>query len=155
MSPTIVSADCARLISQRRKGRGARLGGRDTGQSIRFFRRGNECPSHFPVHHSHASRPNFLHSAGDTECSAFLVRHRNSSAHAKGRGTRLAEDGNPWIAGTAVDEHRSWSAAGSRRADEFRRPCVLKDGALLSSRCTKRRSASPSARPVLLSPPMR
>ena len=89
------------------------------------------------------------------QSAAFLVRHRNSSAHAKGRGTRLAEDGNPWIAGTAVDEHRSWSAAGSRRANEFRRPCVLKDGALLSSRCTKRRSASPSARPVLLSPPMR
>ena len=89
------------------------------------------------------------------QSAAFWVRHRNSSAHAKGRGTRLAEDGNPWIAGTAVDEHRSWSAAGSRRADEFRRPCVLKDGALLSSRCTKRRSSSPSARPVLLSPPMR
>ena len=80
------------------------------------------------------------------QSAAFLVRHRNSSAHAKGRGTRLAEDGNPWIAGTAVDEHRSWSAAGSRRADEFRRPCVLKDGVLLSSRCSKRRSSSPSAR---------
>ena len=138
-----------------RKWRGAPLGGRDTGQSIRFFRRGNECPSHFPVHHSHASRDPISCTLRVIQSAAFLVRHRNSSAHAKGRGTRLAEDGNPWIAGTAVDEHRSWSAAGSRRADEFRRPCVLKDGVLLSSRCTKRRSSSPSARPVLLSPPMR
>ena len=72
-------------------GRGARLGGRDTGQSIRFFRRGNECPSHFPVHHSHASRPNFLHSAGDTECSIFgpaskLVRTRKREGHSSRGG---------------------------------------------------------------------
>ena len=71
--------------------RGARLGGRDTGQSIRFFRRGNECPSHFPVHHSHASRPNFLHSAGDTECSIFgpaskLVRTRKREGHSSRGG---------------------------------------------------------------------
>ena len=66
--------------------RGACLGGRDTGQSIRFFRRGNECPSHFPVRHSHASRPDFLHSAGDTECSIFgpaskVVRTRKREGH--------------------------------------------------------------------------